>query len=354
VKYEKMMSNVEKHRLLERTDNKGWKKWGPYLSERQWGTVREDYSMNGDAWNYVSHDLSRSKAYRWGEDGIGGISDNKQHICFAFAFWNHKDPILKERLFGLTNNEGNHGEDVKELYYYLDSTPTHSYMKMLYKYPHAAFPYDQLKNENRKRGKGEAEFELLDTGVFDQNAYFDIFIEYAKVEKDDILIRVHAYNRGTKSAPLTILPTLWFRNTWSWGYQEFEKKPMLSGISTRQVEISHQFFPRMKLYCKDADELIFTENNSNNKRLYGTDNETPYVKDGFHDYIIKDKKDAVNPNKIGTKVAARYQKMIKGGDSISICLRFTTKTNLQNPFESFEETFEERIKDADDFYSILQ
>lgn len=349
-----MRSNVEKHRLLERSDNKGWKKWGPYLSERQWGTVREDYSMNGDAWNYVSHDLSRSKAYRWGEDGIGGISDNKQHICFALAFWNHKDPILKERLFGLTNNEANHGEDVKELYYYLDSTPTHSYMKMLYKYPQAAFPYDQLKRENHKRGRGESEYEIIDTGIFNNQAYFDIFIEYAKVEKDDICIRVTAHNRNTKSAPLTLLPTLWFRNTWSWGYKEFEKKPMLTGISTRQVEVSHQFFSRMKLYCDGADELIFTENNSNNRRLYGTENETPHVKDAFHDYLVKGNKEAVNPNKIGTKVGARYQKMIKGGASETIYLRFSNKTNLQNPFENVAELFEERIKDADDFYAILQ
>lgn len=349
-----MMSNVEKHRLLERNDNKGWKKWGPYVSERQWGTVREDYSQNGDAWNYISHDLSRSKAYRWGEDGIGGISDNKQHICLAFAFWNHKDPILKERLFGLTNNEANHGEDVKELYYYLDSTPTHSYMKMLYKYPQAAFPYDMLKSENRKRGRKEDEFELVDTGVFDKNEYFDIFIEYAKAEKDDICIKVTAHNRSSKSAPLTLLPTLWFRNTWSWGYKEFEKKPILTGISNSQVEVYHQYFNRMKLYCKEADELIFTENNTNNKRVYGTSNETPYVKDGFHEYIIRDKKDAVNPNKIGTKVSARYKRMVKAGGSTTICLRFTTKTTLQNPFEDFDEIFEARKKDAEDFYGILQ
>lgn len=348
------MSEPEKLRLLERPDNKGWKKWGPYVSDRQWGTVREDYSQNGDAWNYVSHDMSRSKAYRWGEDGIGGISDNKQHICFAFAFWNHKDPILKERFFGLTNNEGNHGEDVKELYYYLDSTPSHSYMKMLYKYPHALFPYEELKAMNLKHGKGEDEFEILDTGVFAKNEYFDIFIEYAKADKDDIYIKLTAYNRGTKTAPLTILPTLWFRNTWSWGYKEYEKKPGLSGISNSQVEVWHQFFDRMKLYCKDADQLIFTENNTNNKRVYGTKNETPYVKDGFHEYIVDKKKQTINPNKIGTKVSAVYNKQIKGGQSETIWLRFTTKTTLNKPFEDFEQVFEQRKKEADSFYDTLQ
>ena len=220
--------NTERNRLQERADNKGWKKWGPYLSERQWGTVREDYSVYGDGWNYLTHDMSRSRAYRWGEDGIGGISDNKQHICFAFAFWNHQDSILKERFFGLTNNEGNHGEDVKELYYYLDSTPTHSYMKMLYKYSFAAFPYEKITAENHKRSIKEDEFEIIDTGIFDDNNYFDIFIEYAKKEENDIYIKATVKNRSKKSAPITVLPTLWFRNTWSWGYDEFDKKPILS------------------------------------------------------------------------------------------------------------------------------
>ena len=217
-----MESNKERKRLLERADNKGWKKWGPYLSERQWGTVREDYSVYGDAWNYLTHDMARSRAYRWGEDGIGGISDNKQHICFAVALWNHKDSILKERLFGLTNNEGNHGEDVKELYYYLDSTPTHSYMKMLYKYPIEAFPYEKITGMNHHRSIKEDEYELIDTGIFDDNNYFDLYIEYAKKNENDICIKISATNRSKKDAPLTVLPTIWFRNTWSWGYDEFE------------------------------------------------------------------------------------------------------------------------------------
>lgn len=354
MKYEKLLATAEKKRLEERNDNKGWKKWGPYLSERQWGTVREDYSQNGDAWNYISHDLSRSKAYRWGEDGIGGISDNKQHICFAVALWNHKDPILKERLFGLTNNEGNHGEDVKELYYYLDSTPTHSYMKMLYKYPQSAFPYDELKSQNHKRGRKEDEFEIADTGVFNKNQYFDVFVEYAKETENDICIKITAVNRSSKAAPLTILPTLWFRNTWSWGYKEYEKKPNLNGIANSQVELNHQLFDRMKLYCLGASEIIFTDNDSNSKRIYGKENESPFVKDAFHDYVIKGDKAAVNPNRIGTKASAVYEKNIGPGETETVCLRFSDQTNLQNPFEDFDRIFTERIKEADDFFGLIQ
>ncbi len=348
------MKNKEKERLSERADNKGWKKWGPYLSERQWGTVREDYSVYGDAWNYLSHDMARSRAYRWGEDGIGGISDNKQHICFALSFWNHHDKILKERLFGLTNNEGNHGEDVKELYYYLDSSPSHSYMKMLYKYPISAFPYEELKKTNQHLSRKEDEFEIIDTGAFKENNYFDIFIEYAKVDVNDICIKITAHNRSKKIAPLTILPTLWYRNTWDWGYEEFEKKPFLSGISNNQVEVSHKLFDRMKLYCKDADELIFCENETNNARVFGKENKGHYFKDGINDYIVNGNIKAVNPNHIGTKMAAKYAKKIAPGESETICLRFSQKTNIKQPFEDFDEIFEKRISDTEEFYAEIQ
>ena len=346
--------NKERMRLSERADNKGWKKWGPYLSERQWGTVREDYSVYSNTWDYLPHDMARSRAYRWGEDGIGGISDNKQHICFAFAFWNHQDGILKERLFGVTGSEGNHGEDVKELYYYLDSTPTHSYMKMLYKYPQAAFPYSKLLEEARSRSRKDPEFELMDTGIFDENKYFDIFIEYAKAEENDILIKVTVHNRGEEAAPLTVLPTLWFRNTWSWGYEDFEQKPMMNGIANAQVELFHRLFGRMKLYCEGADELVFCENETNMERVFGKENETPFVKDGIHNYIITGDRKFVNPNNIGTKVAAKYQQEIAGGASVSYRLRFTTKTQMTQPFADFDALFAERLQEADIFYDEVQ
>jgi hypothetical protein len=349
-----MESNTERKRLLERKDNKGWKKWGPYLSERQWGTVREDYSVYGDAWNYLTHDMARSRAYRWGEDGIGGISDNKQHICFALALWNHKDSILKERLFGLTNNEGNHGEDVKELYYYLDSTPTHSYMKMLYKYPIEAFPYEKITSTNNHRSIKEDEFEIIDTGVFDDDNYFDIFIEYAKKDINDVCIKITATNRSKKDAPLTLLPTVWFRNTWSWGYEEFEKKPILSGIANSQIEVNHRLFERMKLYCLDADQLLFCENETNMERVFGKENTSLYTKDGINNYIIHGKEKAINPNNIGTKASAKYSRKIKAGGSETFCLRFTDQTNLKEPFQDFEAIFEESLKVADDFYEIVQ
>jgi hypothetical protein len=349
-----MESNTERKRLLERADNKGWKKWGPYLSERQWGTVREDYSVYGDAWNYLTHDMARSRAYRWGEDGIGGISDNKQHICFALALWNHKDSILKERLFGLTNNEGNHGEDVKELYYYLDSTPSHSYMKMLYKYPIESFPYEKITNTNHQRSIKEDEYEIIDTGVFDNDNYFDIFIEYAKKDVNDICIKITATNRSKKEAPLTLLPTIWFRNTWSWGYDEFEKKPILSGISNSQIEVNHRLFERMKLYCLDADQLLFCENETNMERVFGKENTSLYTKDGINNYVIHKKEKAINPNNIGTKASAKYTKKIKAGSSETFCLRFTDQTNLKEPFQDFETIFEDSLKVADEFYGIVQ
>ncbi len=259
----KMENSIERERIYTRADNKGWKKWGPYLSERSWGTVREDYSVHGNAWGFITHDMARSRAYRWGEDGIGGLSDNKGHVCFALAFWNHTDSIIKERLFGLTGPEGNHGEDVKEMYYYLDSTPTHSYMKMLYKYPQQAFPYTRLVDEARHRNRLEPEFELIDTGIFDTNQYFDIFIEYAKNDENDILIKITAHNRYKEAAKLTMLPTLWFRNTWSWGYEQYAYKPILNGIATTQIAVDHKLLGKYKLYCEDADELLFCENETN-------------------------------------------------------------------------------------------
>jgi hypothetical protein len=231
-----MTAIAEKLRINDRADNKGWKKWGPYLAERAWGTVREDYSGYGDAWNFVSHDMARARAYRWGEEGIGGMSDNKGHVCFALAFWNHKDGILKERLFGLTGPEGNHGEDVKELYYYTDSTPTHSYMKMRYKFPQNEFPYNRLVVESKRRSRNQPEFELTDTGIFEKDEYFDIDIEYAKADQNDWCVKITAYNRADVAAPITLLPTLWFRNTWSWGYEQYSQKPMLTGIANTQTE----------------------------------------------------------------------------------------------------------------------
>jgi hypothetical protein len=344
----------EKIRLNQRKDNKGWKKWGPYLSERQWGTVREDYSVYGNAWDYIPHDMARSRAYRWGEDGIGGISDNKQHICLAFSFWNHNDKILKERLYGLAGSEGNHGEDVKELYYYLDSTPTHSYMKMLYKYPQNEFPYKKIIEENQKRNRNDPEFEINETGVFDNNEYFDIFIEYAKADENDILIKLTVHNRHKKAAPLTILPTLWLRNTWAWGYDAYKKSPMLTGIAKSQIEVSHQLLGKYKLYIEGADELLFCENETNMERVFGKPNTSMFVKDGINNYVVAGKENVLNPNRIGTKASAKYTKKIAGGESCTIRLRFSQNTHNHRPFEDFDEIFALRLKEADEFYDNLQ
>jgi len=349
-----MPAEAEKLRIYDRADNKGWKKWGPYLSDRAWGTVREDYSPYGDAWNYVSHEMARSKAYRWGDEGIGGISDNKGHICFALAFWNHRDNILKERFFGLTGPEGNHGEDVKELYYYLDSTPTHSYMKMLYKYPQQEFPYNKLVIETMRRSRQDPEYELLDTGVFDSNEYFDIEIEYAKADQNDWLVKVTAHNRGAVDAPLTLLPTIWFRNTWSWGYEQYSTRPMLTGISTSQIEVNHKQLGKYKLYCDAADELIFCENETNTERLYGRPNTTPYPKDSINNYIVTGKPEHVNPNRIGTKASARYTRNVPAGGSVSVRLRFSDQTHQTQPFADFDALFNQRHAEADGFYSQLQ
>ena len=343
----------EKIRLSKGKDNKGWKKWGPYLSERQWGTVREDYSVYGNTWDYVSHDMARSRAYRWGEDGIGGISDNKQHICFAVSFWNHRDKIVKERLYGLAGSEGNHGEDVKELYYYVDSTPTHSYMKMLYKYPQNEFPYKQIIEENQKRSRADTEFEIEQTDIFDNNEYFDIFIEYAKADENDVLIKITAHNRHKKAALLTMLPTIWFRNTWSWGYEAYKKSPMMTGISNNLIEVNHQLLGKYKLYAEAADELMFCENETNMERIFGKPNTSMFVKDGISNYIVTKDAKTINPNKIGTKAAAKFTKKIAGGESHTIRLRFSQKSN-HNAFADFDEIFNSRLKDADEFYDHIQ
>lgn len=345
--------DAERLRLKLRTDNKGWKKWGPYLTERQWGTVREDYSQSGDAWNNITHDMARSKAYRWGEEGIGGISDNKQHICFAFAFWNHKDHILKERFFGLTGNESNHGEDVKEIYFYQDSTPTHSYQKMLYKYPQGIFPYEKLVKESKKRTRLEPEYELLDTGIFDKDAYFDISIEYAKADEQDLLIKVTVENRSKVAAPITVLPTIWFRNTWCWGYDNYKHKPILTGIGNSFIEVNHRLVGRYKLYAENADEFLFCDNETNFERLYDSPNLTNYTKDGINDYIINKRKDAVNPNKIGTKAAVKYDDVIPANDKKVYRMRFSNQTPSE-PFKDFDTLFEKRIIEADEFYATLQ
>jgi len=342
---------TEQKRLNEaREAGLPWKKWGPYLSERQWGTVREDYSQDGNAWNYFSHDQSRSRAYRWGEDGLAGISDDKQRLCFALALWNGRDPILKERLFGLTNSEGNHGEDVKEYYFYLDSTPTHSYMKYLYKYPQKEFPYRDLVETNGRRSREEFEYELLDTGIFNDDRYFDIFIEYAKADPEDVLIKVTVHNRGPEAAQLHLLPTLWFRNTWSWG--DDEPKPGLRQANGDKIQASHPNLGDYTLQCEGASEILFTENESNASRLWGQPNPAPYVKDAFHEYVIAGKRDAVNPAKTGSKAAAHYVLDVPAGGSKVVRLRLSAKPPA-NAFGTFDQVFASRLADADEFYDRI-
>ncbi|MDH5585271.1 MAG: glucosidase [Nitrospirota bacterium] len=345
----------EEQRLEEaRTRTVHWKRWGPYLSERQWGTVREDYSPNGNAWEYFPHDHARSRAYRWGEDGIGGICDRHQLICFAVSLWNGQDPILKERLFGLTGNEGNHGEDVKEYYFYLDSTPTHSYMKFLYKYPQRAFPYTQLVEANRQRGKSDWEYELLDTGIFDDNRYFDVFMEYAKAGHEDILITLNAHNRGPDSAELHLLPTIWFRNTWSW--TPHASRPTLNrdkDLGNAQViHLTHEQYGSRWLLCEGSSELLFTENESNAERLWGLPNASPYVKDGINDYLVTGKKDAVNPEQVGTKASVHYHSMIASGQNVTYRLRLTNLPPTEGMLgEEFDTIFPARQQEADEFYA---
>ncbi|SEN64141.1 Glycosyl hydrolase family 63 C-terminal domain-containing protein [bacterium A37T11] len=335
----------------DRLGHKAWKKWGPYVSNRQWGTVREDYSATGEAWDYTPHDVARSKAWRWGEEGIGGISDDQQILCFAPTFWNGKDPILKEVFFGLNNSEGNHGEDVKELFYYLDSSPTHSYMKMLYKYPQQAYPYEWLVQENRRRGTQDPEFELIDTGIFDQNAYFDIYIEYAKATEEDILIKITAFNRYTDKAPLTILPTVWFRNRWSWGYHQ--KDLSITRKDDLRLDISHYSLGQYTLYAENPAGWLFTENETNMHRLYHFGDGKGYYKDAFHDYLVHQQNEAVNRAGKGTKVAGCYHLEIEGGQSATIQMRLS-KGGHAHPFADFESLFDQRKKDADDFYETLQ
>jgi hypothetical protein len=372
--------NAEEKRLEESRDRKShWKRWGPYLSERQWGTVREDYSEYGTAWDFFPHDHARSRTYRWGEDGILGISDRRQLVCFALAMWNGKDAILKERMFGLTGNEGNHGEDVKEYYFYLDSTPTHSYMKGLYKYPQGEFPYRKLVEENRRRGKNDGEFELLDTGVFDENRYFDVTTEYAKAGVEDILIKITVTNHGPAEAELALLPTVWFRNTWSWGHDDYRPQARASQalgfqhehgtVGSTAIELEHKAYGKRWLLCEGEPELLFTENETNARKLFGSENRTAYVKDGINDYVVHGNHEAVNPEKSGTKAAALYNLRIAPGASAAVRLRLTDqepkvarmsaprlvlarapKTELFG--RAFESIFSARRKEADEFYAL--
>jgi len=350
----------EEQRLKEsEARKKHWKRWGPYVSERAWGTVREDYSAKGEAWDYFPHDHARSRAYRWSEDGLAGICDRHQYLCFALALWNERDPILKERLFGLNGWEGNHGEDVKEYYFYLDSTPTHSYMKYLYKYPQARFPYEGLVAENAKRGKTAPEYELLDSGIFNENRYFDVLVEYAKADTEDICVRLTITNRGSEPARLRVLPTLWFRNTWSW-----DKKASKPGISvepgrTDALSVSHEELGAYRLSFDGSPELLFTENETNFKRLFGVENAAPYVKDAFHEYLIGGRKDAVNPALTGTKAALHYSFEVPAGKDVVIKLRLaksgrTSATAARDELGSgFEEVFANRVVEADEFYNTV-
>jgi hypothetical protein len=347
---------AEEQRLGDADEGKApWRKWGPYLSERQWGTVREDYSSNGDAWNYLPHDHARSRAYHWGEDGLAGISDDKQLLCFSIALWNEQDPILKERLFGLTNGQGNHGEDVKEYYFYLDSTPTHSYMKWLYKYPQRAYPYQNLIDVNGGRSRNEFEYELLDTGIFDDDAYFDVFVEYAKLGPEDILIRIEVVNCGAHEAALQVLPTLWFRNSWTWWPGEprpgLRREQGLGELSV--VAASHHELGDRWLYVDGNLPLLFTENETNNERLYGQPNATSFVKDAFHEYVVNGRTDRVNSECFGTKAAALHRVVIGAGQSTELRLRLSEQNpgTLAVPFEEFDRVFAQRRSEADTFYA---
>jgi hypothetical protein len=359
----KKIPDAERRRLKEDSRrSKNWKRWGPYLSERQWGTVREDYSADGSAWGYFTHDQARSRTYRWGEDGLLGITDRQCRICFSFAFWNGRDPILKERLFGLAGLEGNHGEDVKECYYYLDSTPTHSYMRALYKYPQRAFPYDLLVQENRSRSRLVPEFELTDTGIFEDNEYFDIEIEYAKTRPDDILIRLTAHNRSNKPAPLHIIPTVWFRNTWSWGRtgEGYTAKPSVSALQSGHFALLH---PQLDPVVFIADPMhrgakptpLFTDNESNRRRLFGGENETPYVKDAFHNYLIHNQTSAVNPKLVGTKAGLLYSLNVAAGGSVQLrfCLQSSSDPSKDKFIKEFDQVLEVRKEECREFYDSV-
>jgi hypothetical protein len=349
--------DAEERRLLEDASReKNWKRWGPYLAERQWGTVREDYSSDGTCWDYLPHDHARSRVYRWGEDGLLGICDRECRLCFAVALWNGRDPILKERLFGLTGPEGNHGEDVKEFYFYLDSTPTHSYMKALYKYPQAEYPYGRLVEENRRRGKEEPEFELTDTGIFDDGRYFDISAEYAKAGPEDILIRLTAANRGAEAATLHLLPTLWFRNTWSWGRsgEGYWPKPIITMVENGALLADHASLGRYLVFAEGTPDYLFTENETNVERLFGTPNGSKYVKDAFHEFLIRGRREAVNPAGTGTKAAAHYRLNVPAFGEVTIKLRLCSIDSAARPDpleRSFEAIFDQRRREADEFYA---
>ncbi|HVF47355.1 MAG TPA: hypothetical protein VNA17_07305, partial [Pyrinomonadaceae bacterium] len=357
--------NAEEQRLAESdARTKHWKRWGPYLSERAWGTVREDYSPYGSAWEYFSHDQARSRAYRWNEDGLAGICDRHQNICFAVALWNGKDPILKERLFGLTGNEGNHGEDVKEIYYYLDSTPTHSYMKYLYKYPQAEYPYWRLIEESRASTRAEREFELIETGIFDEDEYFDVFVEYAKDGVEDILIKITVANRADREAVVNVLPTVWFRNTWTWDGRE--PNSAMRGAGPGTIEIDNAALGRRFLYCDEFPEILFTENETNNSRFHQGANRTPFVKDGINNYIVHGMTGAVNPAETGTKAAANYKLAVPAHSEVSVRLRLTDrefshagakaakKSGKQlGPFDDFDSIFAARLAECDEYYNSI-
>ncbi len=337
--------NAEQTRLEDPT----WKKWGPYVSDRQWGTVREDYSANGDAWNYITHDMSRSKAYRWGEEGIGGICDDEQILCFAVALWNKKDPIIKERYFGLSNPEGNHGEDVKELYYYLDNTPTHSYQKMLYKYPQNEYPYAWLVDENKKRGRNDPEFELIDTGLLDQDAYFDVFIEYAKNSQEDILIKITVHNRSGVEAALNVMPTIWFRNTWAWGYDSYV--PELLADSHGVIEVYHKDIGQFWLNGEGSPGLLFCDNETNARCLFNYNDGKQFYKDGINDHIVHGT-DSVNPKKAGTKACLNYDITVPAKESVTVRIRLSK--DASNGFSDFDQLFNTRATEAQQFYNELQ
>jgi hypothetical protein len=353
------MQTTAEYKRLEsyRTQKSKWKKWGPYLSERSWGTVREDYSEEGDPWHFFSYEMAQARAYRWNEDGIAGICDRNQRICFSLALWNGKDPFLKERMFGLTGPDGNHGEDVKEYYFHLDNTPTHSYMKMLYKYPQREFPYERLKEENKKRGYKDKEFELLETGIFDEDRYFDLFIEYAKASEEDILIRYTVHNRSKEAAELTLLPSIWFRNTWSWGYKESgpmgdEKgKPQLKKAKT-SIELNHPIEGTYFLYAQGNPECIVTENETNHQKLYNTPNASPFTKDAFHRFIVHGEKAAIHPQGTGTKAAVVYREKIGPQSSAVFQLRLSNQ-QIDRPFLNFEPLFTQRQEEADAFYTAI-
>ncbi|MGH9624847.1 MAG: MGH1-like glycoside hydrolase domain-containing protein, partial [Bryobacteraceae bacterium] len=348
-----MHATPEHQRLAEAAAHtKHWRRWGPYLAERSWGTVREDYSANGTAWEYLSHDDARSRAYRWTEDGILGFCDNHQRICFALAFWNGKDPILKERLFGLTGNEGNHGEDVKELYYYLDGTPTNSYCKGLYKYPQSAFPYADLVEENRRRTREDAEYELMDTGAFAGSRYFDIFAEYAKNDVDDLLIRVTIANRGPDPAPLIFLPTIWFRNLWTWSGATV--KPQLRAAASGGIELEHPDAGNFLLALDGAPELLFTENETNTERLWNWSGANRFYKDAFHEHVIRGRSEAVNPAREGTKACALYRLTLAAGAGTTLLFRFCRAGSPDLPREQWDSVLDTRIREANEFYALFQ